>query len=117
MIQKILYLPLLLLLGSMLHAQNAKLVGFVRDVDNFNPLSDASVVLSGTGLIAATTSDGAYLIENVPPGVYTLVGTANGFLPQEIRISARAGEEVRMDFLMRKDQNTPTKRKQKAPER
>lgn len=108
MIQKILSFSLFLFLSAVLPAQNAKLVGFVRDVDNFVALSDASVVLSGTGQLAASATDGAYIIDNVPPGVYTLVATANGYLPQEIRISARAGEEVRMDFLMRKDQNTPT---------
>lgn len=108
MIQKILSFSLFLFLSAVLPAQNAKLVGFVRDVDNFVALSDASVVLSGTGQLAASATDGAYTIENVPPGVYTLVATANGYLPQEIRISARAGEEVRMDFLMRKDQNAST---------
>lgn len=107
MIQKILSLSTFILLATILQAQNAKLVGFVRDVENFRPLIDASVVVSGAGQLAATANDGTYTIENVPPGAYTLVATANGYLPQEIRISARANEEVRMDFLMRKDQNMP----------
>jgi hypothetical protein len=111
MIQKLVSFSFLLLLSVAAVAQNATLSGNVRDADTNSPLGDASVVVSGAGKIAATTSGGAYRIEALPAGDYTLVVTYSGYLPQEIRITARAGEELRTNVLLRRDPNaitTPT---------
>lgn len=111
MIQKFLSISLLLFLSAFAVAQNATLSGTVRDTDTNGAVSDASVVVSGTGKIAATASNGAYRIEGLPAGEYTLVVTYSGYLPQEIRINARAGEELRTNVLLRRDPNvllTPT---------
>ena len=111
MIQKLLSFSLFLLLSSGAFAQNASLVGSVKDADNNVALTDASVVLSGTGKLTATVADGAYRIENVPAGTYTLVVSSNGYLPQDLRVVVPASGEIRTDVLLRKDQNstsTPT---------
>ena len=111
MIQKFLSFSLFVLLSQVAIAQNATLVGTVRDADNNVALTDASVVLSGTGKIAASSGTGAYSIENVPAGTYTLVVSYNGYLPQDIRVVVPAAGEIRTDVLLSKDQNsrsTPT---------
>lgn len=108
MIQKLFSFSLLLLLSQTAFAQSATLVGSVRDADNDSPLTDASVVLSGTGKLAASGAGGAYMIENVPPGIYTLVVTHNGYLPQDVRISVRGAGEVRTNVLLRRDPNAST---------
>lgn len=103
MIQKFLSFSFLYLLANVAFAQNLTLVGVVRDADNNAPLGDASIVVSGTGKIAASSSDGSYRIEGVPQGNYTLVATVNGYLPQDIRISVKGSTEIRTDISLRRD--------------
>lgn len=106
MIQKLLSFSLFLLLSQIAVAQNATLTGWVRDADNNAPLSDASVVISGTGKIAASAQDGSYQIDNVTVGTYNLVVTRNGYLPQDIRVMVTGNGEVRTNVLLRKDQTS-----------
>jgi len=106
MIQKLLFFSLFLLLSQIAVAQNATLTGWVRDADNNAPLSDASVVISGTGKIAASAQDGSYQIDNVTVGTYNLVVTRNGYLPQDIRVMVTGNGEVRTNVLLRKDQTS-----------
>ncbi|MFN0037552.1 MAG: carboxypeptidase-like regulatory domain-containing protein [Saprospiraceae bacterium] len=108
MIQKFLSISLFFLLSQAAFAQSATLVGSVRDADNDSPLTDASVVVSGTGKLAASGAGGAYMIESVPLGTYTLVVTHNGYLPQDVRVSVRDASEVRTDVLLRRDPNAST---------
>jgi len=105
MIQKILSFSLFLILTQQSIAQNATIVGFVRDADNDAPLADASLVLSGTGKIAASGRDGSYILEDVPAGIYTLVVSHNGHLPQEIRLNVSGLGEVRTIVTLRRDPN------------
>ncbi len=105
MIQKFLSFPIFLLLSQMAFAQNSSVVGWVRDADNNAGLNDASIVLSGTGLIGASLENGEYSIGNVAAGVYTLVVTHNGYLPQEVRVNVPGSSEVRTNVLLRRDQN------------
>jgi hypothetical protein len=105
MIQKFLSFSLFLLLSQATYAQNATLTGSVRDADNDSPLIDASVVVSGTGKLAASGVGGMYSIENIPAGTYTLVVSYNGYLPQDVRVIVRGGKEVRTDIRLHRDQN------------
>ena len=105
MIQKFLSFSLFLVLSQLAFAQNATLVGWVRDADNNTNLIDASVVVSGTGKLAASDESGAYQIDNVAAGAYNLVVTRNGYLPQEVRVTVPESGEVRTNVLLRRDQN------------
>lgn len=105
MIQKILSFSLFLVLSQFAFAQNATLVGWVRDADNNTNLNDASVVVSGTGKLSASDENGAYQIDNVAAGTYNLVVTRNGYLPQEVRVTVPESGEVRTNVLLRRDQN------------
>jgi len=63
---------------SFILAQSGSVSGTVTD-ENGNGLPGANLVLSGTSLGAATDSDGAYRINNVPPGSYTITATYIGY--------------------------------------
>jgi hypothetical protein len=103
MIQKLLTFSLAMLLSQAAFAQQATLVGTVRDADNDVALADASVVVSRTGQLAATDAKGAYVIDNVALGIYTLIVSHVGYLPQELRVNARTSGEIRTDVLLRRD--------------
>ncbi|RMH89552.1 MAG: TonB-dependent receptor [Calditrichaeota bacterium] len=66
-------LGVLLALTVGLWAGNGKIAGKITDKESGEPLIGANVTLQGTVLGAATDMNGEYVIENVPPGTYTLV--------------------------------------------
>lgn len=78
-------------------AQTGKIVGNVTDLETGEPLIGANVIVEGTQLGAATDIQGDYLILNVPPGSYTLVGKFIGYKSQtvqEIRVSVNLTTEA-----------------------
>lgn len=89
MIQKVLLPCLILLFAQVLSAQNIRLRGKVTDAENSAPLSDASVVLSTTGKLAATGADGRFVLEGLTLGKYTLVITHAGFQPFEKEVTIK----------------------------
>lgn len=56
-----------------------KIAGEVKDSQTGEPIIGASVVVQGTSLGAATNIEGYFVILNVPPGQYTLVGSSVGY--------------------------------------
>lgn len=63
-----------------------RIEGFVRDNATGDPLIGVSVALVGTDLGAITDVDGAFVINHVPPGTYSLKITAIGF--QTLRVDS-----------------------------
>jgi pimeloyl-ACP methyl ester carboxylesterase len=55
--------------------------GTVKDVQNEDPIEGAHVVVESTDLSDDTDSTGYYLIEDVPPGSYTITATKTGYDP------------------------------------
>ena len=108
MIQKVLLPCLLLLFTQVLSAQDALLRGRVTDSETAAPLPDASVVLSNTGKLAASGSEGRFLLEGLTPGKYTLVITHAGYLPLEVEVQIRADQAPAIDYALRRDPNTVT---------
>src|SRR5512143_2871994 len=45
------------------------------------PLAEAVVTVDGVGVRAVTTASGAFRLDSVPPGVYTLRAVAIGYAP------------------------------------
>ena len=81
-----------------LNAQGAgRISGFVRDADTGEPLRYANVVLVGTGLGAASSTDGFFVIIGIPPGDYTLKMMMIGYQLVEIPVTIAAGAELRID--------------------
>lgn len=68
---------------------SGKIDGYVKDKKTGDPLPGANVVIKGTTLGAATSTDGYYYIINVPPGTYTLTASMMGYTTlskQEVQI-------------------------------
>lgn len=72
---------MLLLLSTMLFAQNATLTGKVTDAETGDILPGANVVVSSAQIQtgAATKSSGEFTIKNLPPGAYTVTISYIGY--------------------------------------
>jgi hypothetical protein len=103
MIRRFLFSNLLFLLAQGISAQTATLRGTVTDSGNNTPVFDAAVVLSQTGLFAATDNRGKFTILNVPAGTYTITASRAGYLPAEATATLTAGQEVQVEVSMRRD--------------
>lgn len=63
------------------------------------PLAGINVYLEGTTLGAASQPDGAYQIEHIPAGSYTLVASGVGYKAQRRAVAVGSGETVTVDFI------------------
>lgn len=107
MIQKVLLPCLILLFAQALTAQTIRLRGKVTDAETAAPLSDASVVLSTTGKLAATGADGRFVLEGLTTGKFTLVITHAGFQPLEMEVTIKDINPV-LEYPLRRDPATVT---------
>ena len=73
------FYAIILLPSIALSGTTGKISGKVLDADTNLPLAGVNVVVSGTGLGAATRIDGTFTILNIPPGEYTVKASFIGF--------------------------------------
>lgn len=83
-------------------SQTGKIAGKVTDADTREELIGINVLIEGTSTGAATDIQGAYVINNVDPGVYTLIFSGVGY-QRKIVTNVR----VNMDFTTRIDAELP----------
>lgn len=107
MIHKLLFSGVFLLLVQAASAQTATLRGTVTEADNNAPVVDATVVLSHTGKFAATDNRGKFVLYDVPPGDHQIVISRSGFFPLEQVASVKAGQELNLNFSLRRDPEAP----------
>ncbi|WP_303984580.1 carboxypeptidase regulatory-like domain-containing protein, partial [Niallia circulans] len=96
--------------NSVLNRLAGNLTGTIRDVSN-SPISGALVtVFSGNVPVATTTSDasGNYLINNLAPGNYVTVVTANNFSSQNQSVFILNGEVTNASFTLQPDPGSIT---------
>lgn len=78
------------------------IVGEVRDAQSGEGLAEASIVLEGHDIGAATDSAGRFSITNVPPGRYqviaTLVGRSPGKTVVDVTMDQRSRVDIRLAF-------------------
>lgn len=102
--EKLFALFLFLMTGALVpagvRAQAGSVAGRVAD-EAGAPLPGVNVVLQGTRLGAATDADGAYRIDDVPPGDYTVAASAVGFRRETRAVTVAPGAEARADFVLR----------------
>src|SRR5262245_41810888 len=75
---------LLFLYNSGISGTTGKITGTVKDSQTGEPLVGVNVIIEGKSLGASTGVDGSYLILNVPPGKYSLIASAIGFIKKTI---------------------------------
>jgi hypothetical protein len=78
---------------------NGVLRGVVRRPDG-EPLEGARLTFWGSGVEVATTSTGAYRMQELPAGTYTMEARALGFLPQRHAIDIMEGNETVTDLRL-----------------
>jgi outer membrane receptor for ferrienterochelin and colicins len=83
-------------------AQTASLSGKVTTEDN-TPLDLATVFLEGTQLGSNTDNDGAFLIQNIPAGNYTVKVKFVGYQTISEEITLAEGESLEKTFSLQED--------------
>ena len=94
-------LPAISLLGATLaFAASGTIEGVVRDSHAGDPLPGANVMIVKTSLGASTDAYGKYVIQDVPPGSYTLRATYVGYRQKEVSFQMKEGEVIKQDFKL-----------------
>jgi hypothetical protein len=89
----------LLLLPSLVLAQEGGLRGSVGDDFEGAPLVNVAIVVEGSGQSGASDSEGRFFVQGIKPGVYSLVFRKDGFITEyssDILVSAGSIKEVRI---------------------
>ncbi len=79
------FLLLVFLQSSLLGQQNGKIVGLIIDSKLGEGLIGVNVMVIGTGRGAATGLDGKFVIDNLPPGEYTIEISMIGYEKKKIK--------------------------------
>ncbi|MFQ5583214.1 MAG: TonB-dependent receptor [Calditrichia bacterium] len=85
---------------------NAQANGIIRGLVNDeegNPLLGANISLEGTILGSSTDEDGVYIIEDVPPGTYTVVASYIGYKTERQTVTVSEGATVTQNFTLATD--------------
>ena len=71
--------------------------GTVTDFSSGQPLENATVVLSPTGLSKSTDTDGYFKFESLETQQYTITVQKQGYQPNRKTVTAIAGEDIQAD--------------------
>lgn len=102
------FVLLLSLVPTLLLAQSrGKITGTVIDAQSGETLVGVNVFIEGTLIGKSTDLDGNYTIDNVEPGIYTLVASYISYSRKRVtEIAVVAGTTVRVDFTLESESKT-----------
>jgi TonB-linked SusC/RagA family outer membrane protein len=82
-------------------AQNGRITGTIVDATNGGPLSSVQVFVEGRSTASLTNVTGNFVLENVPPGTYTIVAQRIGYTTvRESDVSVAAGATTSLNLSM-----------------
>ena len=87
---------------ALLFAQNGSISGTVTDADG-NPLAGANVAVEGTSIGGATVGSGAYLINGVSAGTYSVTASYIGYKSGTKSVTVSDGATSTVDFTLSVD--------------
>lgn len=94
------FLFIFLWLGiSVVYAQNGKIKGQVFDSAR-NPIEFVNISIKGTSQGAVSNSSGAFFIEELPDGVFTLIASSIGYEAQSQTVQIKSGETIELTFTL-----------------
>ena len=91
---------ILLAFATAARAQTASIQGTVSDSETGQPLAMASVQVAGTGLGAATGSDGRYVVPNLAAGTYTVRISHAGYRSHEAEVELESEATFTLDVAL-----------------
>ncbi|MEN8194623.1 MAG: carboxypeptidase-like regulatory domain-containing protein, partial [Bacteroidota bacterium] len=103
MIKRLLFLTTLILIYSIkLNAgTTGKISGTITDAETGEPLPGINILIEGTTMGAASDINGEYLINNIPPGKYTIIASGVGFQKRSfLQVQVSADFTTNLDFEM-----------------
>lgn len=74
--------------------------GVVSDSSNGQPLENATILLSPSGLTKNTDATGYYKFENLETQQYTLTVQKQGYQPNRKTVTTISGEDLQVDILL-----------------
>lgn len=80
--------------------QRASIAGQVVDAQTGQPLANVSLIVQGTQLGALTDASGAFLIQGVEPGSYTIVASRIGFRAEQAEVDVPADGTARVELAL-----------------
>lgn len=87
---------LILVLTTALFSQDGKLMGLVRDKTTQEPLVGANIILKNTKIGTVTDEDGGFIIDNIKPGVYSLIVTYIGYRDLKRIVTIEPGKILKL---------------------
>ena len=89
--------------GEVTEEEAAILSGMVSDKADEMPIAGAIVKLAGTDYQTETDSDGEYLFDSLPAGIYTIEVSVLDYQTAQLKDQkVVAGDETKADFEMQK---------------
>jgi len=81
-------------------AQNAKLIGVVRDSLSATPMPGTNVILHPLQVGTITDSDGSFIISDIPAGNYTLIVNYLGYREYQKPLTLTANQTLKLEILL-----------------
>ena len=81
-------------------AQNGVIQGRVLDASSGRALSNAQVLVDGTGIGQLTNAEGRFQLSSVPAGEHVVRATLIGYTESEQTVTLAAGQETSIEFEM-----------------
>ena len=103
------YFSLLFSIFTTAQSNKGSISGTFYDNANNETLIGATVIIQGTNIGGISDIDGNFIINNVEPGVYTLIASYVGMQTQTNQnIRVQSGENTKIDFKLGTDQQVLT---------
>ncbi len=93
-----LFLSLFFVAGKMQGQTKGSIKGVCRDAVTNEVLIGANILIEGTGTGNSTDLDGAYIINSISPGTYTLVASYVGYEEAKKEVTVESGKTITVDF-------------------
>lgn len=86
--------------ASSVYAQTGTVIGDVLDADSGEPLAGVTVSIQGTDRSTTSTSDGRFMIRNVPAGNHVVVASMLGYGELRSEVNVSANQTRRLEIRM-----------------
>lgn len=87
-------------LTQSLFSQNGSITGKITTTESKQPLPGATVIIENTNYKTITDSKGIYLLNNIPPGEYSMIVSFTGFISYSKNFKLKENEAEKKDISL-----------------